>query len=332
MPKKLDRETIGEAPWGSEFLKEVELVVAAAVLHEATTGKTVYDDELNKRVGDFARPLDEEMSEEFLGILEVPPNEDAPFKRFDDVFAFVSRKQRGAWAILEADGKYDAIMSDGIGGLGRLPGTPFTYTSSKAPAFNARALYGGALGWLVYNERRRIRESLIEASVAAAAIEPGAVAKHVSIGSKDYTKIELVRKIDDYYAGGGSAFELKGTRRGVRPVGLIVGPEVMMRAFAIPPVLPEGLRPYDGVDRTRSLMERRQAAGQKAWEMLDGKDDVAPLNTTGAFVADSDTLRRIVYKGEGDPEPWGEFIVDFESGQDVVRDARIEQHAMGMHP
>lgn len=57
MPKKLDRETIGQTPWGGAFLREVELVVARSkfsilVRDETkgirTTGETML--ELERRI------------------------------------------------------------------------------------------------------------------------------------------------------------------------------------------------------------------------------------------------------------------------------------------
>lgn len=333
--RKLTVEAIASLPWGAAYLREMDLVIAEGVRWSLSSGETLYNDTINHRVADFCRHMDPEYVEDFIGTIEVPANDEEPWKRVPAAEAAVIGRPRGTWAVLEMDGKYHAVMSDGLGGLGHPPGNAFYRSAPHAPDLNPRTLYAGVLSRAVYDRRNELAKRIVRHSAEVADVKPGTVVKDRYLGGKQFSKVEFVRVIPGHFVGGYPAYEVEGTRRGVKKQRFVLEPDRFMGIFRIEAILPDDLVPSDGIDRSSSLQERRDAAAQNVWDAYveRNRPDAGPYNTKGPFAAEGDLLSRKVYRGSfPNVEEIGRFSIRFDPGRTTIRDVALDLEAPSPAP
>jgi hypothetical protein len=132
---------------------------------------------------------------------------------------------RGSWAVFELDGKYDAYMADGDGGVSTETGHKFFYTKPMAPNLNFLTQYGAILGWSTYNLRREIERDIIAMSVDEAGIKAGTVITDCYLQGKTYNKV-----VTDANVVNGEV-TVTASRRGARKVQFKFGAEAIFRTF-----------------------------------------------------------------------------------------------------
>lgn len=300
MNKKLNLTDLEHEDWFPSFSRELDLVIAANVEDSAIQKKTLYNSDLNNRVSEYCRPLDGGYEESYLGIIKVEPvSEDIAYKRVDIALEALKGRPRGHWAILELDGRYDAFMSDGIGGFGTESGHKFTARSADSDGFSADHLYGNVLSWIVYNRRREIEAEMLRHTVESAKIPEGHVWRDVRSGGTTYSKVT--------YLGPGDVpgqHRIGLSRRGLKAT--------------------TGMMPDEGIAR---LADLRLEADPKYWDMgndlrlrtlRENREDVA-INMLRELL-DDNTVERFM-KAEGDMvycmydpsrgKTAGRFIVEF---------------------
>ena len=320
-PRAMSKEIFGEA-----YVREFDLTIAANVLESFRTGKTLYNRDINARVASRCMPLDQALSKEFLGVIHVPPNEESPWRRDEDVLRErLVGKPRGNWAILECDGRYDAFISDGVGGIGTESGHKFAYSSAASPNLtDYEALYGTILSYSIYVRRQEIEATIVKHSVERAMPAVRATVKDQYLAGKRFNKVvveEIVR------AGDGSFDHaiVEATRRGVPRQRFKIHAQAVASMFAVPYTMPPEFEDAGNAARLRSLTERRYEAGQKAWTELPRHERPVGISTYESAArfrnVDDDTLVRSLWGHPEERRPGqdgriGEFKVTFEPGTD----------------
>jgi len=324
----LSLDKITDTPWGDAFRREFELVVAANVFNSMQTGETLYNSVLDARLAYHCAPLDGGLKEEFLGVVAVGQPKDGTWGHVRAKIAeTLADRPRGAWAVFEMDGKYDAYMADGHGGYGTESGHKFTYTGPDAPSLSFGNLYGAVLSWAEYKTRNRIKDEILAESFKAMDLQPGHAVKDAYMGGKQWSKIEFVKVLKGHYVGPSDAVQVRCTRRGVKPKDFVMEPHAFIRVFNVPLALPEKYADPDNESRLTTLPEQRQIAADEAF-----KDEVAtnpPANlshygSAAPFRAKGDVYTRSLYAGTGDDfAKVGEFTVTFEPGSYVIADREM---------
>lgn len=322
--------TIDPAVFGEALRREFDLVVAANVMENMRTGKTVYNAELNARIASHCMHLDPGLKPEFLGVLKVPPHEPI----YDRVESFLKSvlvgKPRGAWAILDLDGKFDCFVSNGLGGIGTQGGHLFVWNSASAPSINNfEALYGTIFRTASYLRREEIEAEIRNHSVQVANPAPGMVAKDVYLNSKRFSKV-LLTEVNRNDADEIESAIVVCSRRGVAKQMYKLPVTSIANVFSIPMVMPRAYEDPRNPERLRSMRELRQDAAQKAWDELPRTH--RPVGATcyqaqGLFRQDGDVL---THKLWGDPmthkESIGEVKVTFEPGTATVTGIEAYEH------
>jgi len=324
--KRLSADNIKNEPWGPAFLQEMDAVIAQGEFQSLNDGVTLYNDVLNQRVGDYCAKFDLDLVENYLGIIDVNHQ---TFK-YDDDFVELHENiigaPRGTWAIFQLNGKYDAMMSDGVGGFGALTGRSFDSNSPVGRGLSFREQYGALLSWMIYNRRGEIRNRIIQYSASNAKVELGTIAKNVYMLGKTWSKVELISVKNAATPDGNTLYEIKASRPGVKLSDKDISAEIFNRIFGVPPTLPLEFEKNDGVDRTLSLTERRIDAAQQAWESYDRIIGNANLRygSRAPFKQIGNDFTRTVYQGIfPEVEAVGEFVVEFSPGSTEIIDAVI---------
>lgn len=235
--RKITREAIAAEPWGEAWLREMDLVIAANVLESLRSGKTVYSSELRGKLAERCAPLDGGLEERKLTMIRVEPDE-KEWRRVPRALEELKGLPRGHWAVLEKDGRYDAYMSDGCGGVATESGHKFTNGRPDAGDLSFLPLYGNVLGYIAYMRRSQIENEIMEHSFRQSGIAPGHVVRDAWIGGKRYSKIEFLRLREGYYVGQGDAVEVRMTRRGVKAVEKVMPVASFAQLAGVVPVLP----------------------------------------------------------------------------------------------
>lgn len=251
--RRITRALIAEKPWGEEFLREMDLVIAVNTIESLRTGRTLYNVSLNERVAECCHMLDAELEFTRLDTVRIPPNDEAPYKREEEAAAFLKELPRGHWAVFELDGMYDAYMADGFGGY-RITanGHNFTKLSPEAHGLDPMALYASVLSYVIYIRRNEIQNEIMAHAYAKAGVEVGQVYSDIRINSKDYGKVEVTEIRPGHYPGNGDAVVVKATRRGVKPASFIMPGDSFASKIGAEHVMPPQ---YEDIDNHARLIE-----------------------------------------------------------------------------
>lgn len=254
---KIRRESVAREPWGEAYLREMDLVIASNIIEALRLGKTLYNDMLNLAVAERCLDLDGGYREERLDIVDVPENAEAPYKALPDAQAFLKELPRGHWAVFRKDGKYEAYMSDGFGGLGVQSGLNFTSNSAYSKAFDPVQLYSHVVSYMVYERRYELLQEIIEFSCAQATVTPGDTFANVYLKGKTYPKMEFLG-MDQ--SGESSGYLVKATRRGVRPIYVTLDASSFHSLARLDTILPPEYDDPDNAHRLSSELRATAAA------------------------------------------------------------------------
>lgn len=236
--RKIRRETIAEKEWGAEFLREMDLVIASNAVESMASGRTLYNRDLDHRIVERCIPFDGEYSEYRLPTINAARGDEPGWKRADAAIAELFPHPRGHWATVEVDGKFDAYMSDGAGGVGTESGYKFTGNSSVSADFNAVTLYAAVLSGIIYDRRNQINNEILAHSFSSADLKPGRLFKDMYVGGKTHGKVEFTAVRHGMYVGGGDAVEVLATRRGARPKTYVIEAQSFVARAGLEIVLP----------------------------------------------------------------------------------------------
>jgi hypothetical protein len=315
------RENVEGEPWGTAFLRELDLVVAANVVASDQARTTLYEDQLAARIAARCRPLDRAYREEFLGVVPVPQTAER-WRRVEEALKPLLSRPRGAWAILEMDGGYDVYMANGLGGYGTPSGNKFTYQSRHAPALTADTGYASCLSYMAYRARHALQDRLDEERLDRIDIAPGTVFRDVYMNGKTWNRVTFLGE----FLGerGRRVVHLERARRGVRTERVETGRSFKQALAPTRYEMPADLDDADNPSRVSTLGERRHESAQASYEGLAGRiaqrGELSPLGSKGAFLRDGpDRLVRPTYRGLGaHAVRTGTVEVSFESGTDAV--------------
>jgi hypothetical protein len=322
---RFEMEHVRELPWGAAYEREFDLVMAANVMNELRTGETVYNDQMNARLAERLSPLDGALEERYLGVIPVPPSAE-PYRRCDEILAKLAEAPRGHWAVLEMDGKYDAYMSDGIGGTATASGHKFQYSRPDAPRMNFRSLYGEVLSMAAYRRRETMEREITEATFASHRVAVGTTVDDVYMVQKRWKKATYLAPQVEGYPG---KVLVEARRPGVKATKLAVEPGSFVRLFKVPYAMPAA---YEGAvieERLKTLEERRiDAANQALTAELEASPvaGIAPRTMPGYWRAVGDVMECPIYLAADKPgSPSGRFAVTFAPG-----DVEVIESAMDM--
>jgi hypothetical protein len=330
--------------WGPAFVREFDLVIAANVHHEMKTREILTDVILAQRVASICRPFDLELREKFLGIVDVPlvvgeTNHQTLKRLLQDL----AQHPRGHWVIFRKNDKFDAWMSDGIGGTATASGEKFAFRDADSPHINFLSAYAAVFSAMIYHRRNAIYEEIAALSFERANITHGSTLKNVELMGKTWSKATLVAVLPNYYVGGTSAYKFRLTRRGAKAKEIILERRDVFRIFEIEPILPAQYDDPGYQARHQSLHERRTDAAQFLWDRLtnpentiieqmkvlrefDRADHVQfdRLGSKAPFKSEQDTFSRAAYR---DPDPSKSpaftYRVQFAPGNSDIINASI---------
>lgn len=240
--RKITRDLIAATPWGEAYLREMDLIIAVNEFASACNRTTLFNDWLDRFVAERCAPLDGGLELKRLPNVDVPDGAGASddYVRVRAALEFLKELPRGNWAVLQVDGKYDAYMSDGYGGIGTESGYKFTKNSPDAPAFNGTAMYGHVLSMMTYLRRNQIVNRIMDHTFNSTELKPGQVFKNITVMGKVHSKVQFVGIVKGYFSGGGDAVEVTAIRRGVKPKNVIIeGRDFAARIGATPVMPPE---------------------------------------------------------------------------------------------
>ena len=310
--------------FGPDVLTELARVVGANVLHERLTGETVYDDQLTRRCAETCAPLDRGLRETFLGVIDVVPVPDAPYREIPEAVAVLNERPRGSWAIFRHGDGYHAYMANGLGGAACRTGLTFQARSPEAEGLTFLDSYAAVLGMACYEMRGRVNAEISLASFDAAGDLTGRTAADVRLRGKTWARVEILGPSPEIEMEGRPAVLARVTRRGVRAETLALAPSTCVAILGLDPVLPQAYRAEDGIDRTRTLDERRLEVAKAAYatqvvETPDAEANAYPyLRVRGERVTGG-----IYLKGDAPGRPSVPFEIGFLPGG-----AEIDEPAM----
>lgn len=213
--RSLERAHFEATDWGRALLRELDLVVAVGELESMTTGRTLYDVDLKDRVADFVMPLDRELRLEHLGVVPITGGpRDADMQTIGRRLAALPR---GAMAVLGTQREpggglpggygYDAWMSNGSGTVDTQSGHKFMIARPHGPDTAFRRLYGQVVGGIVYRQRARARDAILQHSMKVATLTPGTRAKgDFYINGRSWSAATFERVVPSHYSGGGDGY------------------------------------------------------------------------------------------------------------------------------
>ena len=317
--------------WGPAFAREMDLVIAQGALESFRTGQTLYDETLRRRVAAYCLPLDGDVVERSLGVIDVAENPAERWKEVPDAVSVLAGQPRGTWAIFRKGGRYDAYMSDGIGGVGTASGEKFTYASPEAPDLQFANVYASVISWAVYVRRREIEGEILENSFDVAGSKDGMVATQARLGGKEYARVEYAGIMKDRNGPGRDAVEVVAHRRGVRPTRYALEKAAFARTFELPMAMPAAYE--GGPDRLTSVSERRQGIAERTVDALEKPEGLARFGSRAHFVERGDELSRFAYiEGDAPGFPSGRVAVTFSAGGEEVLSAVYEMDAPAPRP
>lgn len=233
----------------------------------------LYDVDITRRAAAFCQPLDGDLEPRFLGVIPVPniPGE-ARYASHKKLLGELARHPRGHWAIYEQDGKFDAWISDGIGGTATESGNKFIYDESSAPQLVFENVYATTLGMMVYLRRSQIHAEIIKATLTNSNLSPGTRFKDRRFQGKNWSNIVFLGVEAGYYCGGGNAYLIRASRRGVRTQEFRLEPNAFFDLLKLDPIMPAQYVDQNNSGRLSSLYERRTAEAQNLWDRLTSGD------------------------------------------------------------
>lgn len=292
---KISVDAVRKQPWGEAFLREMDLVIAANVVEYFRRKETLYNRLLDRRVGDFCLPLDPQVKNLELGIISVPPHPE-PYLRLDAVQAEIAAHPRGAWALLEIGGNYQAVMSDGFGGLDGERGHQFRNTNIHHGDHSFRALYGTVLQSLVYERRNEIEARIERHTADTASLAVGTTAKDAYLNRKRWSSVKYQGPVEQ---DGRILHSVLASRKGVKAQEFLLPSSTFISTFGIERSLPDDLIARDGIDRTMSLNERRNMAAIEQWNERARNWPGISIRGTGIdFTIDKDVASRPYYDND----------------------------------
>ena len=268
-PNRLTYEHLKKLPYGPRLLREADLVLAANIHSSLETNSTLYEDEISYRVAEFCHPLDLDVQRKFLGVIRIQANDgETQYQALERHLSTLATNPRGHWAIYEQDGKYDAYISNGVGGTNTASGHKFKHTSPEAADLSFNVLYGTIYSHLVYHRRAVIERLIIQASVEAANIALGHRIRNRRYLGKVWSNIVYVGSKPNHYVGGRVGHLIRMSRRGVKTEERILGDHDFFRLMDIPCKMPADLCDPGNTARMRSLSEERRDKAQALWDQL----------------------------------------------------------------
>jgi len=211
-------------------------------------------------------------------------------------------------------------MADGCGGTATPSGQKFLWRSATASALCFGNAYAAVLGTEVYNRRHAIRAEIADASFAAHTVPAGTIARDVRFGGQmhTYSKVEYLGPAGDRNPGDPAAPLVMATRRGVRPVEVLLTRDGFLATFGLPSVMPERYRDPGNSARLSTRMEARVTAANRVLVMHFAGHPVAdlhPFPKPGYWTADGDTVScPVCITGDSIGDPSGRFSVRFAPG------------------
>lgn len=325
--RSLERSRFEATDWGRDLLRELDLVVAVGELESMITRRTLYNDVLNARVADFVEPLDRDLVREHLGVFDV---DDLRSGAAQEIAARLVSKPRGAMAVLRrfredarngipAGLGHDAWMSNGDGRLDTNSGNKFMWASPRVPATEFRHVYGTVLSMIIYDQRSKAKNRIVETSVAAAGLKPGMKSKgdHY-LNGKSWRTATIEKLVENHFAGGGHAWQIRMSKPGLGR-SFICEHDTIMRMFSIPPVMPAEWVDPRNPERLLSLHERRLLKAASMWPAQAAELGLDPERTKYAdLLGDGDALERDVRDPQREHALIGSFRIDFVPGTDMV--------------
>jgi hypothetical protein len=274
--RRLHLSDLSHPSFGPDVLAELGRVVGASEMRTMTEGGMVSDDELARRCAEFCAPLDPGLREECLGVIDVARLPGTPYLEVPQATEFLKDRGRGTWAVLRLDGGHHAFMADGLGGVQSLTGTTFQTRTPDGYGLTFLDAYAAVLGTPTYEMRSKVRTAILNASFDAAGDLAGRVARDVYARGKTWGRIEILGLLPDVIVEGRPAVLARATRRGVRAETMPIGVATCVRILDLPPVLPAPYAAKDGVDRTRTLDDRRMAVAKVAYAEAVREADAQP--------------------------------------------------------
>jgi hypothetical protein len=323
--KRLRVRDILEEEWGGTFVQEANLVIAAGELRSMRDGEVLYNTVLQERVASICGPLDGGLQPDFLGVIAVSGDLSASDIR--DVCRNIADGPRGTWAILvRPDGRCDLWMSNGIGGVRTPSGEKFTLTRKPTENDGFLSLYGEVLSTLIQERRSAIRNEIVDASVAAAAIPVGTRRKGTfHVGDRSWSTLTYDGVAQGHYVGGGDAYRLIMSKPGKRSA-FVVESDRFMSLLGIEPIMPEAYAEA-GATHEASLPEMRRSAADAAWPIEAERVGLDPRDGMYVHWADEGSCileRRIL----GGPAQGVTCRIGFQAGSNTIRSIRTFVPAM----
>jgi hypothetical protein len=318
--RKMSADAVASEPWGSAFLKELDLVVAANVFREETETFRTSDHQLGLRVAERCLPLDGAADSAFMGLVAMSAfsrNDDPEWQQAAETLAAMPR---GHWQVWSDGQGFDIWCSNGMGAINGRSGNTFQSRSSRAPGLDGLEAYAATLSRIVYESRQRMRTEIASRTAELVSVEIGQTWKNVSILHQDWSNVAYMgRGLEDGTRK--DAWRFRASRRGKKS-DLLLNEAGVIAFLDLPWTMPEAYRTDDGVDRTTSLRERRVAAAQKAFDLAssDMAFDFA-YGSKAPFTMDGDRLERDVFDGTSRV---GSIAVDFVPGTDEIASSRYD--------
>lgn len=297
---KLTRDHFRAAPFGKEFIREFDLVIADNVIASLKTQRPLYDDELADRVADFCLPHDQGYIPNHLGIISLSPIDDmSTHQVLDHHLGNLRLKPRGTWATFERLGHFDSWMSNGIGGVVTRSGAKFLMPRPDHPSIDVVSLAAQLYSMAIYKHRSKITADIIKHSLEANEIFPGGKFKKVRIDGHIWSNMTYIGRVPGASVGSCVDHRVAVSRRGVSKAFRITD-ESFFRIMGIEPLMPACYK--NEKYRLYSLAEAREQAAQALWAEIGAGYDT--LGSKAPFTRNGDIYHRNAYKesdGFGSP-------------------------------
>ena len=325
--KKLHISDMQNNDKDKRLLREIELICAVGELEALRSGATLYNDQLDLRIGDILVDMDDEVSFNCAGVFEV---ESSSCDAAKSIATMLTTTPRGTYVILKSMGGgydgiprrlgYDGWMSDGKGHLASHSGHKFTLQNKDAFRLSERSLYSQIWSKISYDLRNHIRSQIEKATADAAAAQflGQKIARENYLRGISWTSITLEEILPDE-----NRFAIKVTKRGASK-RYKVDAAALTNLLPIVYTLPDEYSDPGNTARRLSLPEQRIAAAKKAWDEFQeqtGFEANTPLYDE-SFRVNGDRytygLKRTVSRNPYTYEDAGTFIVDFAPGTDTA--------------
>lgn len=218
-------QLLGTLEKPEQFERMARHIIAINVAWSLHTNQTLYEAVLQRRVADAVWALDDHLANQNLGVITIPPSDLPDYLRVRAAIEPLRQMPRGAWAVFDLDGKYDAYMADGVGGLATETGNKFYYVRPTAPNLNFLTQYGALLGWSAYHLRKEVEKEIFALSIEKAGIKAGTTVTDRYINSKKYDKIIADADVVD------GTMTVTASRRGTRKVQFKLDAELIFSYF-----------------------------------------------------------------------------------------------------